>query len=534
MSSKYSLKHLSLRQRVIMIFVFVTTTLFCTEALQYYNLVKLRQINQVEEKLLDISTSIQFIIVEVNALSFHSALEADVLQVKLQDNIKNIESDFKWLEDHTKKIADFIAIGKLISDGKNNIIKDDKASTAMIIEFEKEITKQLLNIKNNVKEESKKQLKFIHDFNVLIVFVNLFTYIVTFLTLFGGIITPIKSLSFLRDLIHQVTETGDLSFKYEVKGDNEIEQVANEFNLLILALGKTFAGAILTIQQITANAQQLSTSIEQTNNGISQQNEQSDQASLAISSLTSKAQDIAEHTSEALASAESANEQAEDGANSVNEIIHSINNVASGTESVATVINQLSVKTEKINNMVDSIEAIANQTNLLALNAAIEAARAGESGRGFAVVADEVRALAVRTQDSTEEIKKITKELSSHVEKANVEMNTSKELVIDCVEKADIAGDKLKNIIESTVTINQMNSQISYAAQQQHSDAVSVLENIKSIQTIIDLISQTSHIVTTVSEEMNSLTRELNLDISIFKNEKDAEIGNVSSEVDLF
>jgi methyl-accepting chemotaxis protein len=40
----------------------------------------------------------------------------------------------------------------------------------------------------------------------------------------------------------------------------------------------------------------------------------------------------------------------------------------------------------------------------LALNSTIEAARAGEAGRGFAVVATEVKALAVQTQNATEEI----------------------------------------------------------------------------------------------------------------------------------
>jgi methyl-accepting chemotaxis protein len=69
-------------------------------------------------------------------------------------------------------------------------------------------------------------------------------------------------------------------------------------------------------------------------------------------------------------------------------------------------VDRLKESSAAIGNVVNLISQIARQTTLLALNSTIEAARAGAAGRGFAVVASEVKALAVQTQDATEEIKK--------------------------------------------------------------------------------------------------------------------------------
>ncbi|MFD0048158.1 methyl-accepting chemotaxis protein [Actinomycetes bacterium NPDC127524] len=87
------------------------------------------------------------------------------------------------------------------------------------------------------------------------------------------------------------------------------------------------------------------------------------------------------------------------------------------SEESMKISNSLQVKADSIESIAKTIKEIAMQTNLLALNAAIEAARAGEHGRGFNVVAGEVRKLAVRAQESIQEVNSYIEGITSEVQK---------------------------------------------------------------------------------------------------------------------
>ena len=193
---------------------------------------------------------------------------------------------------------------------------------------------------------------------------------------------------------------------------------------------------------------------------------------------------VAEVTQNATSAADATN-TADVEAKTSNEVVQSsmqaIEQLSSEIQNAATVIKDVESDSEKIGSVLDVIKGIAEQTNLLALNAAIEAARAGEQGRGFAVVADEVRSLASRTQQSTTEIEEMIVRLQTGSRTAVEVMEKSQEQANISVDQSKEASHSLHVITKSVGIINEMNTQIATASEQQSATTEEINSNINNI-----------------------------------------------------
>jgi methyl-accepting chemotaxis protein len=126
-------------------------------------------------------------------------------------------------------------------------------------------------------------------------------------------------------------------------------------------------------------------------------------------------------------------------------------------------LDDMTAKVDGVFSLLDDVKDIASQTNLLALNAAIEAARAGEAGRGFAVVADEVRKLSQKSDEFSEEINALTRDVRETVESAKDVVNrvVSADMNVALEGKVKIAemANNMSAINDSTqVVITQSES----------------------------------------------------------------------------
>jgi methyl-accepting chemotaxis protein len=214
---------------------------------------------------------------------------------------------------------------------------------------------------------------------------------------------------------------------------------------------------------------------------LNQQHNEIDQVATATNQMSATIAELASVVANAATSSQQGLEISKQGQQLVQQTISANNGMAAQLTEVEQAIARLVNGSKSIETVLAEISGIADQTNLLALNAAIEAARAGEHGRGFAVVADEVRALAMRTQQSTEEINGLLSQLQQESHLANEAMTKGSDLSQRCVEFADKNGGALDNIIAEMSQLADLNDQIATAIEEQSVVTEQINRNVVSI-----------------------------------------------------
>lgn len=329
--------------------------------------------------------------------------------------------------------------------------------------------------------------------------------------------TVIKRIHAMRHTMEAIAKDDDLSYSVVVESRDEVGAMGDAFNRMIAKFKQSLHAVADVTQQLHDVSDQVSHVADTTLQAVVEQRTETDMVASAMNEMSATVQEVARHATQTAAASQGADEESRQGVLVAQQAIEGIHELIAEIESAAQVVQQVETDTANISAVLDVIKGIAEQTNLLALNAAIEAARAGEQGRGFAVVADEVRTLASRTQKSTEEIQNMIERLQHGVKNAVGAMEGAQQRATkgsDCVEKA---SQSLHVIAAEVATINDMNTQIATAAEEQSAVAEEINRNITTISSIADNTSTGATQTARSSEELVRLAAELRRLVNQFK-----------------
>ncbi|MBK5304263.1 methyl-accepting chemotaxis protein [Pseudomonas sp. TH35] len=330
-----------------------------------------------------------------------------------------------------------------------------------------------------------------------------------------GIARPLKQMVAMLDDIAQ--GEGDLTRRLTSDRADELGSIAKGFNTFLTKLQAMITQVVTSVQSVSDSSEHTADIAIRTNIGVHKQMAEIDQVATAVHEMTATAQDVARNATQAAQAASHADQAAAQGMQIVRDTSNSIGVLAVEISKAVGVVQTLAKDSENINAILTAIRGIAEQTNLLALNAAIEAARAGEQGRGFAVVADEVRNLAQKTQKATEEIQTMIQHLQQGTRDVVRVMEDSQNRTDESVQHAAKAAEALETITQAVSVINDMNTQIASAAEEQSAVADDINRNVINIGQVANEVAGGADESSAASADLTKLAEQQRRLINQFK-----------------
>ena len=321
------------------------------------------------------------------------------------------------------------------------------------------------------------------------------------------IVKPIQSLESAMSEV--ASGDGDLTKRIAVTSNDEIGKLAQAFNLFVSKIHTTVSDVIASSNTVRSEMDNIQVLTKNIAKFSSSQQQESEVVAAAVHEMQVTSNTVNENANEAAQASLGATAEADTTEAILQQTVISIQGLANEITLAGTVIHTLDSDVSNIASILGVIKGIADQTNLLALNAAIEAARAGEQGRGFAVVADEVRALASKTQYSTGEIEKMIERLQSGAKEAVFAMESSTKSGKETIDLASEASKSLQHITRAIVVMNDMNTHIATAANEQSHVSDDVNSNVQRIadnsSEMVLMVSRSESACISLSEQCERL-----------------------------
>ncbi|MRJ45106.1 methyl-accepting chemotaxis protein [Idiomarina loihiensis] len=432
----------------------------------------------------------------------YKSMVQDPQAQKLLSEYEELDKEYWKLNEQFNKLVDAGLVDAIASIRENSILPLTDKITQQLDKMygaERSLINQAADNAHNVAENS-----------ILAVIVVL-VVVIALLVLFAVILTRsiVKPIGAAVDFAESIAKR-DLTQRIEIVGKDEPAQLLRQLERTQTELRNSITTISESSEQLASTSEELSSVTEESTRTIQQQSEELEQAATAVNELTTAVETVAQDAQNASEASDEANQQAQQGNDRVRKTVRAIEELSQEIGDSSGNVTELAEKVKSITKVLEVISGIAEQTNLLALNAAIEAARAGESGRGFAVVADEVRSLAHKTQQSTVEIEDMVKAINESSDRSVATMDKSLERATKTLDVAREAGEALQLITAAVSEINNHNTSIASAAEEQANVSRDVDKNLVSIRDLSNSTASGAEQTNASSRELSRLAVDLN------------------------
>ncbi|EMK2730860.1 methyl-accepting chemotaxis protein [Vibrio alginolyticus] len=538
-----SLKNLSVRTQILVPVLFTAIVLFIALWITKNNLQAEQDVIASNQESLvfhkDTLASIddQIYPLRISAVyAIYDASRRENFLTELKEGLKQVDADLSAIEARNLFRDDAVKVRQAIESyvrySERSVaffnqydqgLKSDSEYRAFVKEYRnvgREMIQQINTLSKHVNEQAEQSTIRSHQQNERVQNNAMLTVLAVFAFsligawfLSGMIVTPIQKL---QEVMRQLA-MGNLSVRADVDGDNEISKLSKDVNQTAEQLYNTVDQLTRISEEVASASTELAAVMTQAEANAQQELAEIEQVASAVNELASTANNVSDNATSADATAREADGLAQSGLAIFQESAEASAQMSQALNDAAQVVLRLKEQSVQINDVIEVIRGVSEQTNLLALNAAIEAARAGESGRGFAVVADEVRMLAARTQDSTQEIQTIIEELQAQSGLANDSMQVSLDMLSRNNELTQQANEALVGITESVANINDSNTQVATAAEEQSQVTQDINRNVVNMSELVNQnvagISQSA----SASTELSLLAEKQKEQLSFFK-----------------